>query len=61
MLKKDENAWKDYVHICGLGGTKTFTQIVKEANLIVPFEEGCLKEVSLKMKEQLDNIDDSKL
>ena len=61
MLNKDENAWKDYVHICGLGGTKTFTQIVKEANLIVPFEEGCLKEVSLKMKEQLDNIDDSKL
>ncbi|MBO4919589.1 MAG: M3 family oligoendopeptidase [Erysipelotrichaceae bacterium] len=60
MLKKDENCWKDYVHICCLGGTKTFTQIVKEANLIVPFEEGCLKEVSVRMKEELDKVDDSK-
>lgn len=60
MLKKDENCWKDYVHICCLGGTKTFTQIVKEANLIVPFEEGCLKEVSVKMKEELDKVDDSR-
>lgn len=61
MLDKDENAWKDYVHICGLGGTKTFTQIVKEANLKVPFEDGCLKEVAAKMKEVLDGIDDTKL
>ena len=58
MLNNDENAWKDYVHICGLGGTKTFTQIVKEANLKVPFEDGCLKEVSVKMKQQLDSIND---
>ena len=61
MLNNDENAWADYVHICGLGGTKTFTQIVKEANLKVPFEDGCLTEVSLKIKEELDKIDDSKL
>ena len=58
MLNNDENAWKDYVHICGLGGTKTFTQIVKEANLKVPFEDCCLKEVSVKMKQQLDSIND---
>ena len=61
MLKNDENAWKDYVHICGLGGTKTFTEIVKEANLIVPFEDGCLSEVSKKMKEELEKIDDMKM
>ncbi|MBQ6479316.1 MAG: M3 family oligoendopeptidase [Erysipelotrichaceae bacterium] len=61
MLKKDENCWKDYVHICTLGGTETFTEIVREANLIVPFEEGCLKEVSIRMKEELDRIDDTKL
>ena len=60
MLNKDEDAWKDYVRICGLGGTKTFTQIVREAHLKVPFEEGCLKEVSAKMKEELGKIDDSK-
>ena len=61
MLKKDEDCWKDYVHICSIGGTRTFTQIVKEANLIVPFEEGCLKEVAVRMKEELDQIDDMRL
>ena len=60
-LNKDPNAWSDYVRICGLGGTKTFTQIVKDANLKVPFEDGCLKEVAKKMQEQLDQIDDSNL
>lgn len=60
MLNKDKDAWKDYVHICSLGGTKTFTQIVREAHLKVPFEDGCLKEVSARMKEELDKIDDSK-
>ena len=58
MLKKDENAWKDYLHICGLGGTKSFVEIVKDAHLRVPFEEGCLKEVAEVMKEELDKIND---
>ena len=58
MLKKDEEAWKDYVHICGLGGTKSFTEIVKDAHLKVPFEEGCLKEVAAVMKEELEKIND---
>ena len=61
MLNHDENAWKDYVHICGLGGTKTFTEIVRDAHLKVPFEDGCLTEVSARMKEELDKIDDMKL
>ena len=60
MLKKDLDAWKDYVHICGLGGTRTFTEIVKEAHLKVPFEDGCLKEVSAKMKEELSSYDDAR-
>ena len=60
-LKKDENAWKDYVHICGLGGTKSFVEIVKEANLKVPFEDGCLKEVAAVMKEELDKYNDEEL
>ena len=58
MLKKDEEAWNDYVHICSLGGTKSFVEIVKEAHLKVPFEDGCLKEVASVMKEELDKIND---
>ena len=60
-LNKDPKAWEDYVRICGLGGTKTFTEVVKEANLKVPFEDGCLKEVAVKMQEVLNSIDDVNL
>lgn len=60
-LNKDEQAWKDYLKICGVGGTLTFTQIVKLANLKVPFEDGCLKDVANKMQEVLNSIDDSNL
>lgn len=58
-LNKDEKAWSDYTTICGLGGTKTFTEVVKIANLKVPFEDGCLKQVAAKMQEVLNSIDDS--
>lgn len=61
MLNKDENVWKDYVQICSYGGSKTFTQLVKQANLIVPFTDGCLKMVAQSMKDELAKIDDSKL
>ena len=61
MLNKDENAWKDYVYICGLGGTKSFVEQVRLANLKVPFEDGCLTEVAKRMEEELDKIDDSNL
>ena len=58
MLDEDPQYWEDYVHICSLGGTKSFTQIVKEAHLKLPFEEGCLDEVVVRMKEELAKIDD---
>ncbi len=61
MLNNDPDAWKDYVKICGLGGTKTFTEIVKDAGLKNPFEDGCLVEVADMMSKQLEKIDDSNL
>lgn len=60
-LNKDENAWKDYVNICSVGGTKSFVEQVKLANLKVPFEDGCLVEVAKRMEEELDKIDDTNL
>ena len=60
-LKNDENAWRDYLHICELGGTKTFTEIVKEAGLISPFEKGCLSDVAKYMEIELGKIDDTNL
>lgn len=58
-LNNETDYWNDYVTICSVGGTKTFTEIVKMAKLKVPFEDGCLKEVSKKMKEELAKIDTS--
>jgi len=60
-LNKDPKTWEDYLHLCSIGGTKTFTELVKEAGLKVPFEDGCLNDVADRMKKELDNIDDSNL
>lgn len=46
MENKDPKAFEDYQHICKIGGTLPFRKIVKEAGLIVPFEEGCLAQVT---------------
>lgn len=57
--QKDPEAWNDYVTLCSLGGTKSFTGLVKAANLKSPFEEGCLKETAERADKWLSGIDDS--
>lgn len=56
-----EGAWKDYIHLCSLGGSLPFTGLVKEAGLISPFEEGCVESVIGVIEEYLNSIDDTKL
>ena len=56
-----EGAWKDYLHLCGLGGSMAFTDLVSEANLKSPFEEGSLKAVVEEAERYLDSIDDKAL
>lgn len=60
-IDKDPQTWNDYLHICQIGGTKSFTQIVDEANLISPFENGCLKSVINDIDHWLENVDDKAL
>ena len=40
-----EQAMKDYVHLCSLGGQAPFQELVKAASLVSPFETGCLSDV----------------
>ena len=54
-------AWKDYVRLCGLGGSKSFTKLVKEAGLISPFDEGCVESVIDHIESYLNSVDDTKL
>ncbi|MDQ0344663.1 M3 family oligoendopeptidase [Lederbergia wuyishanensis] len=56
-----EEAWKDYIHLCKQGGSKSFTGLVKEANLISPFEEGCVASVIGTIQGWLDQVDDKAL
>jgi len=56
-----EKAWSDYMKLCQLGGSLPFTELVKEANLISPFEDGCVASVIREIDQWLNSIDDAKL
>ncbi|WP_433957663.1 M3 family oligoendopeptidase [Cytobacillus horneckiae] len=56
-----EEAWKDYLHLCTLGGSKPFTELVAEAHLISPFEEGCVESVVGEIEKWLNSVDDKNL
>lgn len=53
----DPKTWEDYVRICRLGGTKTFTQVVAAANLKSPFEPGNLEETVASIDQYLSAVD----
>jgi M3 family oligoendopeptidase len=56
-----EEAWKDYAHLCQLGGSFSFTALAKEAKLISPFEDGCVESVVGEIESWLNSVDDTKL
>lgn len=55
-----QGAWKDYLHLCKLGGKHPFTELVKAANLVSPFQAGCVADVIRPIAEYLERVDDSK-
>ncbi len=59
--KKDPEAWTDYVRLCSLGGTMSFTQLLRTAHLRVPFEDGCVKSIMNEINGYLENVDDKAL
>lgn len=54
-------AWTNYLHLCKLGGSLSFTELVKEAGLISPFQDGCVTSVIMSIEEYLNSIDDKAL
>ncbi|GKV69605.1 oligoendopeptidase F [Sporosarcina sp. NCCP-2716] len=63
--KKDqedhEAAWNDYTRLCRLGGSKSFTELVEAANLISPFDDGCVESVVGTIENWLNAVDDKSL
>lgn len=53
-----EAAWEDYLHLCRLGGSKSFLELVEEANLISPFADGSVEHVIKTIKTYIDQVDD---
>lgn len=60
-MEDRESAWKDYIKLCKAGGSMSFTELVKLAGLISPFEDGCVKSVIGTIENWLDNIEDTLL
>lgn len=54
LLKANKNhaaAWEDYLHLCKLGGSKSFLKLVNEASLNNPFVDGTLDNVVKELKK----------
>jgi M3 family oligoendopeptidase len=61
MQDEREQAWQDYLHLCSVGGTKSFLNLVQLANLTSPFEEGCVKNIMTRVDSWLEAVDDKHL
>lgn len=57
MIQEDkDNAWKHYMAYTDQGGSTTFTELLKNAELDSPFDENTLRSVCEKAKAYLDNF-----
>jgi M3 family oligoendopeptidase len=59
--ENQEEAWADYVKLCKLGGSMSFTKLAAAANLISPFEDGCVESVVGEIENWLNSVDDKRL
>jgi M3 family oligoendopeptidase len=58
MLQKDrKDAWEHYMAYTRQGGSKVFTELLKNAGLDSPFEESCLRGVCETAKQWLEAFD----
>lgn len=42
MAANHEKAWADYLNLCKVGGSRSYLETLRYANLSVPFEEGAV-------------------
>ena len=55
MDENYEEAWKSYLKLCRLSASDFYTNMVKEAGLDLPFEEGCVQKIVDKIEKKLWN------
>lgn len=60
-MRKDFNgAWKDYLHLCQLGGSKGYLELLDESHLKNPFKPETIQEVTEGVLEVLAEMEKSK-
>ena len=58
MIQKDmKDAWQHYMAYTVQGGSRTFTELLKNANLTPPFDEECLRGVCEAASKWLDGFE----
>lgn len=58
MIQKDrDDAWEHYMAYTKQGGSRVFTELLKNAGMETPFEENCLKTVCKAAKDWLEAFD----
>ena len=57
----NKQALDSYLHLCRLGGSKSFVELIETIKLKNPFKPGTVKEIVKPIRAYLDAIDDSKL
>lgn len=58
-MENREAALEDYLRLCRAGGSKSFLGLVETANLVSPFEDGCLKSFMGVIDNWLESFDDA--
>ena len=53
MQEDKKSAWKDYLHLCQAGGSMSFLDLVKLANIKSPFDPKVFEEVANKINKWL--------
>ena len=53
-----DSAWQDYLRLCKAGGSQSFLDLVKTANLRSPFDSGCVAWVVGEIEAYLEGVDD---
>ncbi len=54
-------AWQDYLRLCQAGGSQSFLELVKLADLKSPFDPSCIPSTMAPIEAFLDQVDDKSL
>ena len=53
MDKVYKEAWESYLKLCRMAGSKFHTQLLKEAGLKTPFENGVIGEIVENLEKEV--------